>query len=93
MDQAAALLAALEAAASLGDAKFDPPRVEALAGAIGLEREKLPALVSQLQKAAYDLWCHLRKMLEWVVNNWERCEPRHPLCASERPLFAQCRCP
>jgi len=51
MDQAVALLAALEAAASLGDAKFDPARVEALAGAIGLEREKLPALVSQLQKA------------------------------------------
>ncbi len=51
MDHAAALLAALEAAASLGDAKFDPPRVEALAGALGLEREKLPALVSQLQKA------------------------------------------
>jgi len=51
MDQAAALLAALEAAASLGDAKFDPPRVEALAGAIGLGREKLPALVSQLQTA------------------------------------------
>ena len=51
MDQAAALLAALVAAASLGDAKFDPPRVEALAGALRLEREKLPALVSQLQKA------------------------------------------
>lgn len=51
MDQAAALLAAFAAAASLGDAKFDPPRIEALARAIGLEREKLPALVSQLQKA------------------------------------------
>jgi hypothetical protein len=51
MDQAEALLAALGAAASLGDSKFDPPRVEALAAAIGLEREKLPALVSQLQKA------------------------------------------
>jgi hypothetical protein len=51
MNQASALFAALEAAASLGGAKFDPLRVEALAGAIGLEREKLPALVSQLQKA------------------------------------------
>jgi hypothetical protein len=51
MDQVAALLAALEAAAGLGDSKLDPPRVEALAGAIGLEPAKLPALVSQLQKA------------------------------------------
>jgi hypothetical protein len=51
MDQAAALLSALQAAASLGDANVDPSRVEALAGALGLEREGLPALVSQLQKA------------------------------------------
>jgi hypothetical protein len=51
MDQAAALLAALEAAASLGDDKLDPARVEALAGALGVERDRLPALISQLQKA------------------------------------------
>ena len=22
----------------------------------------------------YDLWCHLRKMLDWVVDNWERAD-------------------
>jgi hypothetical protein len=51
MDQAAMLLSALQAAASLGDANFNPTRIETLAGALGLERERLPALVSQLQKA------------------------------------------
>jgi hypothetical protein len=45
------LLSALQAAATLGDAKFDPTRVETLAGALGLERERLPALVTQLQKS------------------------------------------
>ena len=23
---------------------------------------------------AYDFWCHLRKMLDWVANNWERAD-------------------
>lgn len=51
MDQAAALLVALRAAASLGDGRLEPARVEALAGALGLEKEKLPTLVARWQKA------------------------------------------
>ena len=51
MDQAAALLVALRAAAGLGDPRLEPARVEALAGALDLEKEKLPALVARWQKA------------------------------------------
>jgi hypothetical protein len=51
MDQAAALMAALEAAAKLGDDELDPTRVEALAGALGLERQILLALIDQLETA------------------------------------------
>ena len=51
MDQAAALLVALRAAAGLGDAKLEPARVEALAGALGIGREELPALAARWQDA------------------------------------------
>ncbi|MGO9360396.1 MAG: hypothetical protein ACLP1D_22445 [Xanthobacteraceae bacterium] len=51
MDQAAALLAALEAAAGFGNGKLDAARVEAIARPLGLEPETLPALISRLEKA------------------------------------------
>ena len=51
MDQAAALLVALRAAAGLGDGRLGPARVEALAGALGIESEALPALAARWQKA------------------------------------------
>ena len=50
MDHAAALLAALRATADLGESRLEPARVEALAGALGLAREELPALVQRWQK-------------------------------------------
>ena len=51
MDQAAALLVALRAAAGLGDGRLGPARVEALAGALGIEGEALPALATRWQRA------------------------------------------
>jgi hypothetical protein len=51
VDQASALLNAMRAAASLGDRKLDPVRVEALATALGIDRERLPELVTELQSA------------------------------------------
>jgi hypothetical protein len=51
MDQAMALLAALRAAASLGDGRLNPARVEALAGTLGIKEESLPALAARLQEA------------------------------------------
>src|SRR4029453_6447303 len=51
MDQAAALLVALRAAAALGDGRLEPARVEALAGALGIRKEKLPALAARWQEA------------------------------------------
>lgn len=50
MDQATALLAALRAAAGLGG-RLEPVRVEALAAALGLVPEELPALVARWHKA------------------------------------------
>jgi hypothetical protein len=51
MDKAAALLAALRAAAGLAGGRLEPTRVEALAAALGVAREELPALVTGWQKA------------------------------------------
>jgi hypothetical protein len=51
MDQAAALLVALRAAAGLGDGRLEPARVEALAGALGVGKEELPALAARWQEA------------------------------------------
>lgn len=51
MDQAAALLVALRAAASLSDGRLESARVEALAGVLGIEKGELPALASRWQKA------------------------------------------
>ena len=65
MDQATALLAALRAAASLGDSRFDPTRVEALAGTLGIKEESLPALAARLQEAKQVeiLWGGVLKVL------------------------------
>lgn len=65
MDQATALLAALRSAASLGDDRLDPARVEALAGILGIKEESLPALATQLQEAKHVeiLWGGILKVL------------------------------
>ena len=59
------MLAALRAAASLGDGRFDPTRVEALAGMLGIKEESLPALAAQLQEAKQVeiLWGGVLKVL------------------------------
>ena len=51
MDQAAALLMALRAAAGLSEGRLEPARVEALAGIIGLKTEDLLAHIARWQKA------------------------------------------
>ena len=51
MDQAAALLVALRAAAGLGDGRLEPARVEALAGALGIGRVEFPALAARWQES------------------------------------------
>jgi hypothetical protein len=51
MDQAAALLMALRAAAGLSGNRLEPARVEAHAGLLGLKSEDLPALVTRWQQA------------------------------------------
>ena len=51
MDQVTALLAALRAAASLGDNRLDRARVEAIAGTLGIKEKSLPALATRLQEA------------------------------------------
>lgn len=51
MDQAAALLMALRAAAVLSEGRLEPARVEALAGVIGLKSEDLPAQIARWQEA------------------------------------------
>jgi hypothetical protein len=51
MDQAAALLMALRAAAALSDNRLEPARVEAHAKLLGLNPEDLPGLAERWQKA------------------------------------------
>jgi len=51
MHQAAALLTALRIEAGPSGGRLEPTRVEALAAALGIVREELPALVAGWQKA------------------------------------------
>lgn len=51
MDQAAALLGALRATASLSGNRLEPVHVEALAAVLGIKEESLPALATRLQEA------------------------------------------
>ncbi len=51
MDKAAALLTALRKTAGLGDGRLEPARVEALAGALGIEKEELPAMAARWHEA------------------------------------------
>ena len=65
MDEATMLLAALRMAASLGDGRLDPVRVEALAGTLGIREESLSVLAAQLQGAKHIeiLWRGVLKVL------------------------------
>lgn len=65
MDQATVLLTALRAAASLGDGRLDPARIEALAATLGIKEESLPVLAARLQEAKQVeiLWGGVLKVL------------------------------